>query len=246
MRSLPHGRKCRDCVLTGTMPVRLLNNWLGWRKIILLYIGNDIVDLTAPENLKKSLDGRFLDRVFTPDEQDLIGSASWADAMLWALWAGKEGAYKVLSKGDPGIPSTPRRYHVKFFEKHGGACLHEGGDALWSGIVDSPAGKVSFQTLFTVRYVHCLAITDVRLTNQMVISQVVNLADSTDTSFAVRRAAVGYLAAILDISPAHIEIRRFRTPKGYGPPRVFLDGRPADIDISLSHDGDYGAFAFCC
>jgi hypothetical protein len=135
---------------------------------------------------------------------------------------------------------------VKFLEKHGDACLHTGGDALWSGMVDSPAGEVSFSTLFTDRYVHCLAVTGERLTDQMVISQVVNLGNLTDASHTVRRAAIGRLAAILDVSPPHIEIRRSPTPRGYGPPHVFMDGRSADIDISLSHDGDYGAFALRC
>jgi hypothetical protein len=62
----------------------------------------------------------------------------------------------------------------------------------------------------------------------------------------VRRAAINHLASILKVPPYYIDIRRDNTPHGYGAPRVFIEGSRTDIDISLSHDGQYSAFAVHC
>ena len=64
-----------------------------------------------------------------------------------------------------------------------------------------------------------------------------------EPSAAVRRAAIHHLATVLKASPYYIDIRRDKTPHGYGVPRVFIEGSRTDIDISLSHDGRYIAFA---
>jgi len=47
-----------------------------------MFVGNDVVDLTHPENKGKSQDQRFLNRVFTTDEQNLISKSSFPDATL--------------------------------------------------------------------------------------------------------------------------------------------------------------------
>ena len=75
-------------------------------------VGNDIVDLKEPDNCGKSGDDRFLGRVFTPEERDRIVAAACPDQLLWAFWAAKEAAYKAVSRDDPSICSTPRRYGV--------------------------------------------------------------------------------------------------------------------------------------
>jgi len=78
-----------------------------------MFVGNDVVDLTHPENKGKSQDQRFLNRVFTTDEQNLISKSSSPDATLWALWAAKESAYKVCHKVNHKISSIPKHYEVR-------------------------------------------------------------------------------------------------------------------------------------
>ncbi|PIP08679.1 MAG: hypothetical protein COX51_03190, partial [Syntrophobacteraceae bacterium CG23_combo_of_CG06-09_8_20_14_all_50_8] len=72
-----------------------LTVWHRWRRLILLRVGNDIVDLTHPHAKGKSRDLRFLKRVFLPDEERQILASHEPDTMLWTLWTGKEAAYKV-------------------------------------------------------------------------------------------------------------------------------------------------------
>jgi hypothetical protein len=208
-------------------------------------IGNDIVDLSTPENRGRARNRRFLERIFTPDEQDDIRQAAWPDAFLWALWAGKEAAYKALSKNDPAVPSIPKEYPVKYapqeVDADGGT-----GRALWTGVADTPGGKIHLRTVLNSAYVHCLASTASFPEQEQVLSRVIDVGDEMDVSPCLRRAAVDHIAALLGIPSSHAEIQRSRSPKGLGPPCVLVEGRLADVDISLSHDGRYGAFVIRC
>lgn len=211
-------------------------------------IGNDIVDLKAPENKGKSRDRRFLARVFTPEEQAVIKEAIDPDAILWAIWAAKEGAYKALSKGDDLLPSIPRRYIVIFSgenqhlnDRRANADEEE---IILTGEVHTPAGPVSFRTLWAAGYIHCLVIADAG-NDTKIFEHVWDFKGDTDPSNELRQAARTSLASLLGVRPTDLEIRRLRTALGDGPPQVLLKGCPTDVDISLSHDGVYGAAAFC-
>jgi hypothetical protein len=168
------------------------------------------------------------------------------DAVLWALWASKEGAYKAISKSNPDISSSPRRYRVKFLDDDPESCIGRADGAALSGLVETPAGEVSFRTFITPRYVHCLAMAGVCLPDETLTFQVLSLQDRPDLSSSLRWAAAERLASLLRVSPSVIEIHRARTPQGYGPPRVLVAEQETSIDISLSHDGHYGAFALRC
>ena len=63
-----------------------------------LVVGNDVVDLSDPRWAHKEGDERFLARVFTPSERRAIEAAPDPARALWAHWAAKEAAFKVVSK----------------------------------------------------------------------------------------------------------------------------------------------------
>ena len=58
-------------------------------------IGNDIVDLKQAAKDSNWKRPRFLDKIYTPNEQKLIWSSNNQDQMVWLLWCMKEAAYKV-------------------------------------------------------------------------------------------------------------------------------------------------------
>ena len=58
-------------------------------------VGNDVVDLNEQRDSPKSLDKRFISRVFHADEQRLIARAVYPELILWLLWSAKEAAYKA-------------------------------------------------------------------------------------------------------------------------------------------------------
>ncbi|MBI9074814.1 MAG: 4'-phosphopantetheinyl transferase superfamily protein [Desulfatibacillum sp.] len=113
-------------------------------------IGNDIVDILAPEARDKHLDQRFVGRAFTPREQDTIHSSRKPGPMLWALWACKEAAYKAVSRNNPGVSSWPKKYEVEL-DKQG----NKG-----AGWVTTPAGVVYVRVIFQEKFVHAIGAMD--------------------------------------------------------------------------------------
>jgi phosphopantetheine--protein transferase-like protein len=233
------------------MQSRLLNNWHKWRKTILLHIGNDIVDLTDPHNMGKSRNLRFVNRVFTPSEQRRIFHSANPDTMIWALWAGKEAAYKIISKCYPSASSAPRLYEV---------CLDctdictkadefPSEETAISGSVDTSYGKIHIRIFITHNYVHCVGATGPLETTDAVVWHVDRISHVSEASPAyesvfVRNALKKHLSAYVDERPENIEIRREKGSHGLKPPFVYVHGRRDEIDISLSHDGQFTAYAF--
>ena len=133
------------------MPVRSFSIWWKWKRGILTFIGNDIVDLTDPGNIGKSGDDRFLQRVFTNTERTCIAAAAAPDMMLWALWAAKETAYKIANKVDLLAIFTPRLYPVVLSPGDDGPAL--------SGMVDTPQGQIAVRVSIAPDYLHCIGAT---------------------------------------------------------------------------------------
>lgn len=59
-------------------------------------IGNDIVDLAIATQQSNWRRKNYLDKVFTPLEQEFIRTATNPDEMVWSLWSRKEAVYKII------------------------------------------------------------------------------------------------------------------------------------------------------
>lgn len=196
----------------------------------------------------KSRDTRFINRVFTPREQELISRAKSQDAALWALWAGKETAYKLVKKRDPSATSVPRLYEVSLNRAEESVRLSPGSDAL-TGFVDTPYGRVEIKVFITSDYVHCVGTASAPDEMDGLVWHVDRISPDSQASpdyesAFVRKALKLCLSKCYDESPENIEIRRVKSSYGLGPPSVCINGRPAAIDVSLSHDGLFTAYAF--
>jgi phosphopantetheinyl transferase (holo-ACP synthase) len=61
-------------------------------------IGNDIVDLDLALKESNWKRNRFLDKVFSSNEQQLILNSDNQDLMVWNLWSRKEASYKIYNR----------------------------------------------------------------------------------------------------------------------------------------------------
>ena len=61
-------------------------------------IGNDIVDLEKAAIESNWNRPRYLDKIYTASEQQLITEAQNQSAMLWLMWTMKEAAYKAENR----------------------------------------------------------------------------------------------------------------------------------------------------
>jgi phosphopantetheinyl transferase (holo-ACP synthase) len=211
-------------------------------------IGNDVVDLTKARNREKALDARFIDRVFSAAEREELFSAADRTALLWALWAGKETAYKIVRKLYYDARFAPRRYSVTLY---GAQILEKGGvsstGVMLSGKVDTPCDTAHIGISVDADFIHCIGADDPCALDSVIwkVDRVSPPEDPfVDESSFVRRQAIGHLSMCLHLNRKDIEIKRFKDASGLGPPLVYVGGSPAEIGISLSHDGQFTAYAF--
>ncbi|MHB9097527.1 MAG: 4'-phosphopantetheinyl transferase superfamily protein [Syntrophales bacterium] len=212
---------------------------------ILPGVGNDVVDLKDPGNQGKSGDERFLARVFTARERERIAGAQSPDALLWSLWAAKEAAYKAVSGGDSSVCSIPRRYPVLLDsgEASGTTAAAQGSESRLTGRVITPRGEVALRITVTDDYVHAVAVgPDADFAG--IIQRVDRMDDGGnpgDASAFVRSRLLCEISRRVDCPVADLAV--LKEQSGSGAPRVFLRGRPLTVNISLSHDGRFSAFA---
>ncbi len=61
-------------------------------------IGNDIVDLALAKKESNWQRNRFLDKIFTKNEQQIILNDANPEIIVWNLWSRKEAAYKIYNR----------------------------------------------------------------------------------------------------------------------------------------------------
>jgi phosphopantetheinyl transferase (holo-ACP synthase) len=209
-------------------------------------------------NARKSTDLRFLKKILTGDEIGLVADADDPDAALWSMWACKEAAYKVIQKMDGGAAFLPRRWSVLSASAPGmqhGACASSGGDdttGRWrsevSGLVQIPGfHEMPFCLYLTRLYVHCIASDSERALEEALwqadaLPAAKQRGRSNPSSF-VRDRLADHLARLLRCSVREIEIIRPSVEGRLQAPEVYINSERAAIDISLSHDEDYTAYA---
>ena len=202
-------------------------------------VGNDVVDLKDPENIGKSRDDRFLGRVFTAGERELIASVPSPDTLLWSLWAAKEAAYKAVSSADPAVCSIPHRYRV----------VLEAEDATrkivrLAGKVITPRGELVLEVAVSADWVHALAAGAEEALKRICrrVKRLEGGKGAVNPSAFVRGALLREIARRLDCSVGDLSV--VKNPDGLGAPRVLFRGDLLAAEVSLSHDGRFAAFAF--
>ena len=233
-----------------------------------MIVGNDVVDLTDPRVSGKASEARFLKRIFDYEERAAIAAAADPDLELWLRWAAKETAYKVVSKLRGSPPTFAHRAFVVSWshqrESDGSRWPRSGSVRHDSTIVDIEA-TCEQQTVHAVGWIGNVTVgpRDDQLHIQLKrldeagsvwCGQRAELEDRltereleavhSRASAAVRIAARASIAEVLGVDERRLEIICAPGKPGRRPPSVLFDGDPGTVDVSLSHDGDWIAWAF--
>lgn len=199
------------------------------------YIGNDVVDLKEPANRDRSRDTRYLKKILTDAEIEFVKKAKRTDAALWSFWACKETAYKVTKKSFPDTAFTPRLWQVNFTKNR---------IKYWESEVVIPGQNSVFVRLFPGSdYVHCVGTDNPSMLDRFDSGMEILPGKKTNPSIFVRQCLAQQLAARFSLNFDRIEIRRTIENGERLPPQVFINGKATNIDISLSHDGRFAAYA---
>lgn len=208
-------------------------------------MGNDIVDLKTAEAMGKIKDTRFMQRVLNSDEQRVVLKSDHPEVFLWAFWAAKETAYKAVSKSYPDVASMPRRYAVMLDSENSANTV--------SGIVNTPHGVVPVRIFFHEDHIHCIGSDNCPDGLDHILHGFGTIDSdkegspyslSVRESLAVRRIAKQHIALHLGLHADDIHIMRNTSDRGPEPPMVYCDNINQNMDISLSHDGRFVAYAF--
>ena len=187
-------------------------------------VGNDVVDLREPHNATVVDRPRFLARICDPDERARVHGAAQPVTALWALFAAKEAAYKIVAKLRPGTIFAHRAFQVAADQR---SVAHEDLDLhLW---VEADGDRV-----------HAIASSHRERPEAVVVA----VEASVDLGIAARCALTTLLAGRLGVDERALAVVRPPRPgswDGFGPPSITCRGQPLDVDVSLSHDGRFVA-----
>ena len=196
-------------------------------------IGNDVVDLDFAAKTSNWNRPRFLEKVFTENEQTLISNSKNKHVLIWQLWSMKEAAYKcyIQDLGEPFF--NPKKLECQC------SCSILPAESLVIGTVSVFGKTYTTKSDTTENYIHTLAFFE---TPQNIAKRTFPILteNHSQQSELVRTELFRYLRTEGDTQ------EKISIAKDYnGIPRVFLKGKQIEVSISLSHHGNFGAYAIC-
>lgn len=194
-------------------------------------IGNDIVDLQFFERPVRS-HVRYLDRVCTPAEARAIRQSECPSRSLGIVWAGKEAAFKLVSKEWRREHFVPREF-VTAFEGCGGRESKVEFCLFYGGVRTSVTVAVSEQWVHAIATFPGSEVLGWRV--REVVARSPRGIGPSDESEAIRVLATELL----------LECGRDETLEFSGRIPVLRrgEGIAREMGISLSHHGAYAAVA---
>lgn len=184
-------------------------------------IGNDIVDLNFAKRNSRWQEQRFLDKIYTLQEQEILNVNNFY--MVWRLWSMKESVYKMAARAGTSFLFNPKAF-----------CCE---------IVNGTEGNVKFKNEIytTITKTDHKYIETTAFLQQQYLSKTFQLSNSdyytqhTETLHHIKLAYAKYKNADYNAINIQKDI--------YGVPQVFVNNKRQPELISLTHHGLFGAFA---
>jgi phosphopantetheinyl transferase len=192
-------------------------------------IGNDIVDLTFAKKESNWKRPRFLNKVFSSKEQKLIAKTSQSDQMVWLLWSMKESAYKL----------HVQLFGKRFFAPKKFACsISNFSEKECIGKVESIGFECFTYSEISDQFIHTIAKSE-KL--QDCFSQIFSIEKSNYKTqhSEIYRKTITHFANLLGTETDGISIKKNDT----GIPFLYTKNQKEKLALSLTHHGNFGAFA---
>lgn len=197
-------------------------------------IGNDIIDLAASRKESNWHRPRFLDKLFTERERVLIEGSKHPETAIWLLWSMKESAYKAWMQQGGQRFYGPKRIKCQLAADQNIEAIN--GSAKIENVT------FYTQSGITKQYIYTLSSKQKIHSAQAVNTQLFKI-DSAPLK-AISQLLYDQLIAAyarqerLSLQDLTIE----KTASGI--PFLKHKAKRIDLNFSLTHHGDYGAFAW--
>lgn len=189
-------------------------------------MGNDVVDLLDRPRASARHRERFIQRVLAESERSFFSARGSPEPLLWSLFAAKEAAFKVVCKLGPPPVFAHRKFVV--------------ADDL--GSVRYAEWTLQLALDADAERVHAVCATFAPVPR----GRVERVGAGEDLSAAARALLLREVSARVGCATEALEVVREPDPRrwdGLGPPRVLCGGAVLPLDVSLSHDGGFVAWA---
>jgi len=192
-------------------------------------IGNDIIDLKVASITTRWDDQRFIDKVFSNSEQDLIRKATDPFRTIWIIWSMKESAYKI----------HVRRYLNRFFAPTQLKCQFV---AFGKGLVNIDQDEYITSSIINEYYIYTIAVKNEPGTQRHLRSKCFFVNEASYSS----QHAYCYQKIICDLSDSykapsqHFSIKKDQQDV----PSIYKDGSKLPIPLTITHHGSLGAYAY--
>ncbi|QOD59757.1 4-phosphopantetheinyl transferase family protein [Polaribacter haliotis] len=181
-------------------------------------IGNDIVDLKFAKTESNWQRKGFLEKQFTKKEQEIILNASDSFLQVWQFWSMKESAYKCFTQQVEKRFFAPKKFECSITSKNEGFVIFE--DL-----------KFYTTTVINTSYIHTIAKSH---QEKIEIFSSIGSSKNVDNDIKLK------LAEKTGIPSEEIEKRKTTI----GAPIYYHKEQKLTKSCSISHHGNYGAFAF--
>lgn len=183
-------------------------------------IGNDIIDLGVANLESNWQRPRFLSKLFSKKEQEIIASAEDTTNIVWRLWSMKESAYKAHQRGfDLASKFNPKAFECTLLSSEKG-CVSVSGSIY------------DLHTIMKEGYIYSEA------TNSNFKLLVTSIFMNNSSSETLKTKIIQEYSKQLDHPLTDLSIRKCN----HGIPWLMLNQKQLSLPFSITHHGKYSAF----
>ena len=182
-------------------------------------IGNDIVDLSLAAGQSNWQHPRFLEKIFSHSEQQLILESSDRFSTIWRLWTTKEAAYTAYTQSVPGRFFNPKSFIC--------SSLKETFEVTYKDF------RIEVKTVLDGNAIYAETIS-----NEQPVTEVLYV-PGENLSMLLREALYSKVSETLGIDSAELNLIK----DYHGTPKLYHNALELNLEVSLTHHGSYAAYS---
>ena len=179
-------------------------------------IGNDIVDLHLAKTQSNWQRKGFLQKQFTEEEQTVILTSKDPFLQVWLFWSMKEAAYKCYTQ----------KYQKRFFAPQKILCKNLSNS---EGIVTIGSEVYVITYSITADYIHSIAQKHM---SEKMVSKIIFTKNGLSSTKIIAQSVLSHFSAEVSLKKNKIGI-----------PYLYQQQHKMPNSITISHHGNYGAYA---
>lgn len=188
-------------------------------------VGNDIVDIKQAALESNWQRKGFLNKVFTQKERAYIQDSETPFLMVWQLWSMKESAYKI----------NMQQYQYRFFNPKRITCT----------LFNSVIGEVKidndiYNTISAISHTFIYTVATLKNSNKIEsnwfkIDKAKYKTQHQTCNIQLKKA----VSQLYNVKSESVNVKK----SILGIPKLYINDEPLKIKCSITHHGNYGAYA---